>query len=347
MLLLAYLLFYVVMFMRLVILELDRYSRWIKCVGILLIGLRFADWPYELAFVSIQNDIMSQAPGKDATCWAIWGSGVIILNFVGDALANLFLSGMFIRRLFIHINSTKALHSQSSKLIGNIAKKSLICLTLTFVVNLIMNLLKVTTFLGTESDAFTVYFELIESTLLVEALRNDSSMRAGPNTSICESCHKTLSHSAGHKRPNQSDEHHSQMLVKSFGERKKSECKNTSDIEDNISYDNRSMGCNDRTVENIAPVEPALFNSSPRHPPPPFPPSFSTSLTPRPLISTKKDGLFPSLGSPTSTASTQVASHESFAMDSVRNDREGSDPMMPLSSNSNYSQSSHYWKGGN
>ncbi|CAO3699533.1 unnamed protein product [Rhizopus stolonifer] len=187
---LTYLLFYVVMFMRLVILELDRYSRWIKCVGILLIGLRFADWPYELAFVSIQNDIMSQAPGKDATCWAIWGSGVIILNFVGDALANLFLSGMFIRRLFIHINSTKALHSQSSKLIGNIAKKSLICLTLTFVVNLIMNLLKVTTFLGTESDAFTVYFELIESTLLVEALRNDSSMRAGPNTSICESCHK-------------------------------------------------------------------------------------------------------------------------------------------------------------
>ncbi|KAG1441486.1 hypothetical protein G6F56_011458 [Rhizopus delemar] len=156
---LTYLLFYVVMFMRLVILELDRYSRWIKCVGILLIGLRFADWPYELAFVSIQNDIMSQAPGKDATCWAI---------------------------------CTKTLHSQSSKLIGNIAKKSLICLTLTFVVNLTMNLLKVTTFLGTESDAFTVYFELIESTLLVEALRNDSSMRAGPNTSICGSCHKVL-----------------------------------------------------------------------------------------------------------------------------------------------------------
>ncbi|KAG1436378.1 hypothetical protein G6F56_013582 [Rhizopus delemar] len=137
------------------------------------------------------------------------------------------------------------------------------------------------------------------------------------------------------------------MLVKSFGERNKSECKDTSDIEDNISYDNRTMGCNDRTVENIAPVEPALFNSSPRHPPPPFPPSFSTSLTPRPPISTKNNGLFPTLGSPTSTTSTQVASHESFAMDSVRNDQEGSDPMMSLSSNNNYSQSSHYWKGGN
>ncbi|KAI9283332.1 hypothetical protein BY458DRAFT_428001 [Sporodiniella umbellata] len=178
------------MFMRLVILELDRYSRWIKGVGILLIGLRFADWPYELAFISIQKSIMAQTPGRDATCWAEWGSGVIILNFVGDALANLFLSGMFIRRLFIHINSTKTLHSESSKLIGSIAKKSLICLTLTFVVNLIMNLLKVTRFLGPESDAFTVYFELIESTLLVEALRNDSSMRAGTSASICGSCHK-------------------------------------------------------------------------------------------------------------------------------------------------------------
>jgi hypothetical protein len=90
----------------------------------------------------------------------------------------------------IHINNTKTLPSNNSKLIENIARKSLICLALTFVVNLIMNILKVTTFIGSESDAFTVYFELIESTLLVEALRNDSSMRAGPNTSICESCHK-------------------------------------------------------------------------------------------------------------------------------------------------------------
>jgi hypothetical protein len=53
-----------------------------------------------------------------------------------------------------------------------------------------MNLLKVTMFLGTESDAFTVYFQLIESTLLIEALRNDSVMKAESNALICESCHK-------------------------------------------------------------------------------------------------------------------------------------------------------------
>jgi hypothetical protein len=94
----TYILFYIVMFMRLIILELDRYSRWIKAIGVLLIGLRFADWPYELAFISIQQAIMAQSPNNGATCWAIWGKGVIILNFVSDSLANLFLSGMFIRR---------------------------------------------------------------------------------------------------------------------------------------------------------------------------------------------------------------------------------------------------------
>lgn len=108
--------------MRLVILELDRYSRLIKCIGLLLIGLRFADWPYELAFISIQERIMAQNPGDNATCWAIWyihiwlikmymmltlfrGSGVIILNFIGDALANLFLSGMFVRRLVEYLTA--------------------------------------------------------------------------------------------------------------------------------------------------------------------------------------------------------------------------------------------------
>ncbi|EIE82881.1 hypothetical protein RO3G_07586 [Rhizopus delemar RA 99-880] len=167
------------MFMRLIILELDRYSRWIKAIGVLLIGLRFADWPYELAFISIQQTIMAQSPNNGATCWAIC-----------DALANLFLSGMFIRRLFVHINHSKTLSSPHSQLIEKIARKSLLCFAFTFVVNLIMNLLKVTVFLGTESDAFTVYFQLIESTLLIEALRNDSVMKAESNALICESCHK-------------------------------------------------------------------------------------------------------------------------------------------------------------
>lgn len=39
--------------------------------------------------------------------------------------------------------------------------------------------------------AFTVYFEIIESTLLVEALRNDKSHdSSAQSSSFCESCHK-------------------------------------------------------------------------------------------------------------------------------------------------------------
>ncbi|KAI9358753.1 hypothetical protein BD770DRAFT_320448 [Pilaira anomala] len=177
------------MFMRLIILELDRYSRWIKIIGILLITLRFVDWPYELAFHSIQQKLMEQ-PGQ---CWAEWGSGVIILNFIADALANLFLSGMFVRRLFIHVNQSKKLISHQNSIIEDIARKSLICLALTFFVNLAMNLFKVTMFLGIQSDAFTVYFEIIESTLLVEALRNDGNpSRSQNNSSFCEGCHKVI-----------------------------------------------------------------------------------------------------------------------------------------------------------
>ncbi|KAF1805842.1 hypothetical protein FB192DRAFT_1274724 [Mucor lusitanicus] len=182
------------MFMRLIILELDRYSRWIKVVGVLLITLRAADWPYELAFHSITQKIIDQAPQSGSQCWAEWGAGVIILNFVGDALANLFLSGMFVRRLFIHINLSKSLMSHQNKVIERIARKSLICLAFTFVVNLAMNLLKVTMFIGDHSDAFTVYFEIIESTLLVEALRNDGSHGNTPHTSFCESCQKVASY---------------------------------------------------------------------------------------------------------------------------------------------------------
>ncbi|KAI7907534.1 sulfate transporter family-domain-containing protein [Cokeromyces recurvatus] len=175
------------------------YSRWIKIISVLLIGLRAADWPYELAFHTIQQHIIKEAPQSGSQCWAVWGEGVIILNFVGDALANLFLSGMFVRRLFIHIHTSKSLISYRNETIERIAQKSLICLAFTFLVNLAMNLLKITMFIGEHSDAFTVYFEIIESTLLVEALRNDG-YQSTHHTSQCASCQKELNQDINTKR---------------------------------------------------------------------------------------------------------------------------------------------------
>ncbi|SAM03854.1 hypothetical protein [Absidia glauca] len=102
----------------------------------------------------------------------------------GDAIANLFLSGMFVRRLYKHIRSTQSSTPQN-QMIEYIARKSLTCLALTFFVNLAMNLLKVTTFIGEYSDAFTVFFELAESTLLVEALRVDDQLKATVGCSQC------------------------------------------------------------------------------------------------------------------------------------------------------------------
>ncbi|CDH60849.1 hypothetical protein RO3G_05247 [Lichtheimia corymbifera JMRC:FSU:9682] len=183
----TYILFYIVMFMRLLILEADHHSLWIKVVGVFLIAVRFADWPYELAFYSVQQDIMRQPLMQGGICWVQWGAGVIILNFVGDVLANLFLSGMFVRRLFLHIRLSKSVMTRQNRLIEHIARKSLMCLIFTFVINLAMNLLKLTRFIGDRSDAFTVYFELIESTLLVEALRVDETGKYS-NQSICDNC---------------------------------------------------------------------------------------------------------------------------------------------------------------
>lgn len=49
--------------------------------------------------------------------------------------------------------------NQRSALVEYIARKSLVCLTLTFLVNLIMNLLKITSFLGDRSDvSMQAYF---------------------------------------------------------------------------------------------------------------------------------------------------------------------------------------------
>ncbi|KAI9315216.1 hypothetical protein BX666DRAFT_2028794 [Dichotomocladium elegans] len=185
------------MFMRLLILE-DRHAVWIKVVGIALILLRFTDWPYELTFQQVQQSITQQNPLPGDTCWVSWGGGVLILNFVSDSLANLFLSGMFVRRLYIHVQHTKTIMSRQHQLIEYIARKSLVCLIFTFVVNLAMNLLKITNYLGDRSDAFTVYFQLIESTLLVEALRVESRSSDRPIKAICENCGmvlETLPHS--------------------------------------------------------------------------------------------------------------------------------------------------------
>ncbi|CAO3627785.1 unnamed protein product [Cunninghamella echinulata] len=171
------------MFQRLIILEADHHSLWIKVVGIFLIIVRFVDLPFELAMYQITNRENHTTLLGDS-CWATWQTSVLILNFIGDALANTFLSGMFIKRLYKHINTTRASTPQN-QMIEYIARKSLICLILTFFVNLIMNLFKITSFLGSYSDAFTVYFELIESTLLVEALRVDENLRANVGCSHC------------------------------------------------------------------------------------------------------------------------------------------------------------------
>jgi hypothetical protein len=60
------------MFKRLIILESDRNSLWIKIVGLFLITLRFADWPYELAFHQLQQQLMSQEVGFGSNCLAQW-----------------------------------------------------------------------------------------------------------------------------------------------------------------------------------------------------------------------------------------------------------------------------------
>lgn len=63
----------VVMFQRLIILEGDHHSRWIKVVGLLLIAVRFADWPYELAVHEIgQKEAGQLSVYAVGTCWAQW-----------------------------------------------------------------------------------------------------------------------------------------------------------------------------------------------------------------------------------------------------------------------------------
>lgn len=136
------------------------------------------------------------------------------------------------------------------------------------------------------------------------------------------------------------------MLVKSFGESSnKKNYRSASEIDDTTSYD-------DRTIGNVAPVEPAMFPQRQQHHqhPPQFPSSFSTSLTPRPPMYSAKEPLNSSLGSPSISSTRVPSSNESFAMDNVGKDRNVPTNMISLvsvsetASNSNYSQASHYWK---
>ncbi|KAJ2958213.1 hypothetical protein NQZ79_g6175 [Umbelopsis isabellina] len=114
------------------------------------------------------------------------GTGVVTLNFIGDTLANLFLSGLFLGRLYKHYQAQKCMTTAQNPLIGVVVKKSLLCFILTFVVNLIMNILKLSQFLGDYSDALTPFFEVVESTLLVEALRFEPEKMG--SHAYCQNC---------------------------------------------------------------------------------------------------------------------------------------------------------------
>ncbi|CAO3673077.1 unnamed protein product [Umbelopsis vinacea] len=155
-------------------------------IGVCLIVIRFADWPFELAYRSIVFKVSSQSATDGQTCWASWGTGVVLLNFVGDVLANLFLSGLFLGRLYQHYKTQKGLTTTQNPLIGIVVRKSLYCFILTFIINLIMNILKISMFIGNQSDALTVGFEVIESTLLVEALRFEPE-KMGTHA-YCQNC---------------------------------------------------------------------------------------------------------------------------------------------------------------
>lgn len=76
--------------------------------------------------------------------------------------------------------------TNQNPLIGMVVQKSLYCFILTFVVNLIMNILKISLFIGSQSDALTPCFEIIESTLLVEALRFEPERMS--SHAYCQNC---------------------------------------------------------------------------------------------------------------------------------------------------------------
>ncbi|KAG0891252.1 hypothetical protein G6F34_011829 [Rhizopus arrhizus] len=178
-------------------------------------------------------------------------------------------------------------------------------------------------FFGTGLVAFTVYFQLIESTLLIEALRNDSVMKAESNALICESCHKELSRSAGQNGfSDDNSDLNNQIIAGTFREHHKiMDQRQDSDIE-NIKDGSKNY--------NITPAESAILSQ--RQPPTeeqPYPSPFPTSLAPRPYTSQSKE---------TSTTSASFI-NETFLMTNFVKDKSLFPPRITGSENS--SSSSH------
>ncbi|RUO95479.1 hypothetical protein BC936DRAFT_143937, partial [Jimgerdemannia flammicorona] len=138
-------------------------------------------WPYELltyqqSFLSAGTSVNRQvtSDGDVAACQIVWNKYVLYLNFVGDTLASLSFGGIFVQRLRSHISAARWITTNSkSNLVEQVARKSLWCLIFSLAANAVMNILKITNYIGDSSDNLTVYFQLIESTLIVEALRAD------------------------------------------------------------------------------------------------------------------------------------------------------------------------------
>lgn len=92
-----------------------------------------------------------------------------------------------------HLTAVKWVRVNSkTNLVEKVARKSLYCLIAGLVLNTVMNVLKISNYLGTHSDDLTVYFHLAESTLIVEALRADKIQEVNSST-FCDNCGTPLS----------------------------------------------------------------------------------------------------------------------------------------------------------
>ncbi|RUS19491.1 hypothetical protein BC937DRAFT_87394 [Endogone sp. FLAS-F59071] len=178
----------------LVVVENPQQARMIKIIGGFLLLLRFADWPYEistyyLSLSATNNESFQPAADQPVVCYVAWEPGVLYLGFIADTLANLFFGGLFLYRLRKHLAEYRWVTHYGDNLddrIEKLARKSLICLIIGICCNLVMNLLKITSYIGAASDDLTCYFNIAESTLVVEALRGDPYKAASDY--VCENC---------------------------------------------------------------------------------------------------------------------------------------------------------------
>jgi hypothetical protein len=63
---------YTVMLLRVLVICDFKYNRLITIIAMCLLLIRFADWPFELAYRSIVNKVSSQTATDGQTCWASW-----------------------------------------------------------------------------------------------------------------------------------------------------------------------------------------------------------------------------------------------------------------------------------